>query len=60
MRENNIIPFSVDDMDQLDTIRETVKRELSTFGEIEGFRLKSVECNLTQRVAGSSTPDQGS
>ncbi len=59
IRSDNVKPFSMEDKQYLKSIKKTLTYELQEFSDnINGRRLKSIEVNLTQKVAGVSTPDQ--
>jgi len=58
VRTNNVCPFGLADMGTLRVVREAVRCELASLGSNGDCWLNNVECNLTQKVAGTATPDQ--
>lgn len=62
LRDDNVRPFSIEDMKHLGDIQKDIQRNLQnalgTSYDIKEFYLKSIECNITQKVVGSCTPSQ--
>lgn len=59
IRPNNVEPFSVSDMIQLEMLKCNLEEQLQQlFGNISDSRLTSIECNITQLVCGEQTSEQ--
>lgn len=58
IRENNVTPFGLTDMDALPNIRKALKRELDSIQSNGDCSLKKIECNLTKKTSEKATPDQ--
>lgn len=58
-RSDNVKPYSISDLITLEIIRNEFEDTLKVLlGDIKDCRLKSIECNITQRVAQGCTPSQ--
>lgn len=58
-RNDNIKPFVCEDMEMLEVIIETLNNQLSNLlSDSISCRLKKIECNITQKVAGNCTCSQ--
>lgn len=57
IRDNNVQPFTIKDSIYLESINCDCEKQLKQLlgGEIHS-KVKSIECNITQRVSGETTP----